>query len=475
MYAKRIELEQIQSDTIKSVLKKISHYAGTSGQPVYLVGGSVRDILLHRPLTDLDFVVPDDGIAFATGFARSLGIHRVVSYENYGTAMIPYPNLNLEFVGARAESYHSDSRNPRVTRATLEEDLHRRDFTINAMAIRLTPGSNKPIIDIFNGLADLADKTLRTPLEPEQTFFDDPLRILRAVRFASQLHFTIAAETFASMRKMADRLAIISVERINTELTKILMSSKPSIGLELMAQSNILTYVIPEMLQLQVEQEQDGKSHKDIFAHTLKVVDMAATKNADLETRLACLLHDIGKPATRVFDPEKGWTFHKHAAIGAEMSKTILQRLRYSAKITDTVCLLVRHHNRPGSLAKKGITDSAVRRLLYDVGDDIERLLLLSSCDVTSKIDGRYEEIQKNIEKLGQRLQAIETKDKLRHFHNPVSGLDIMNIFAVKEGKLIGVVKEAVKEAIIEGHIQNDKNEALAYIRQNMAKWEQLK
>lgn len=467
-------MEQIDLSNDKyltSILKKISSIGETLNREVYLVGGSVRDLVMGRPASDLDFVVNGDAIEFAEKFAQKNRIKKVVSYKRFGTAMVPFQKYHLEFVSARSESYTSESRNPLVEKADIKTDLSRRDFTINTLAIKIESGLNGSLINIFDGMNDLENGIIRTPLEAEQTFFDDPLRILRAVRFAAQLNFQIEASTLNAITNMSERLSIISVERIAEEFKKLLLSQHPDYGLELLAQTNLFPWIIPEMDALRGVSEKNGFRHKDIFQHTIEVVKSLAAESADFSLRLAALLHDIGKPHTKQFDDEKGWTFHGHAEKGAEMVGVILPKLRYSNYIVSKVMKLVFLHQRPAALTGDAVSDSAYRRLLLNAGNLLENLLLLSRADISTKIPGKKEILLAQMDKLESRLSEIESKDKLRNFVFPVNGDELMELMDRPPGRWIAAIKDEIKEAILEGNIPNDHDAVLEFIKDHRERW----
>ncbi len=436
------------------------------GLETYAVGGVVRDYFLQRPCSDIDVVCVGSGISLAEEVAKRIGPHTEVHvYRNFGTAQIRYTadgtDWELEFVGARRESYSHDSRKPIVEDGTLEDDQNRRDFTINAMAVCLNADRFGELVDPFGGIRDLNDGILRTPLEPSITFSDDPLRMMRAVRFASQLNFTIEERCFQAICENAERLKIISQERITSELNKILLSPRPSVGLKLLQKSGLMQIFFPEFSRLKGVETIDGRSHKDNFYHTLEVVDNVAEKSNDLWLRWAALLHDIGKPATKRYDERQGWTFHGHEAKGAQMVKRIFKRMRLpldaKMKYVEKLVLL---HLRPIVISEDVVTDSAVRRLLFEAGDDIDDLMLLCEADITSKKEEKKERFRKNYQLVRQKLVELEEKDRIRNFQPPVSGIDIMETFGLKPCHEIGVIKDAIKDAILDGVIPNEREAA---------------
>ncbi|MBQ9588420.1 MAG: HD domain-containing protein [Bacteroidales bacterium] len=444
----------------------VGQVADEMGIDAYAVGGVVRDYFLQRPCSDIDIVCVGSGIALAKEVALRIDPHKEVHvFHNFGTAQFTYLYNNveweIEFVGARRESYQRDSRKPIVEDGTLQDDQNRRDFTINAMAVCLNSSRRGELVDPFGGIIDLDRGVIRTPLDPAVTFSDDPLRMLRAIRFASQLHFVILPECFQAIQNNAERIKIISMERISSELNKILLSERPSEGLLLLYKSKLLSYFFPELENLKGVETRGGLSHKDNFYHTLEVVDNVARKSDDLWLRWAALLHDIGKPATKRFDEKLGWTFHGHEVKGAKMVGRIFRRLRLplDAKMK-YVEKLVMLHLRPIVIADDVVTDSAVRRLLFEAGDDIDDLMLLCEADITSKQEAKKKRFRENYKLVRQKLVEIEEKDRIRNFQPPVSGLDIMQTFGLGPCHEVGVIKDAIKDAILDGTIPNNRDAA---------------
>lgn len=442
------------------IFKIISKEAAISGVRAFVIGGYVRDSLLKRKSKDIDIVVEGSGIELAERVALTLGT-TVSVFKNFGTAMLRWHDLEIEFVGARKESYRASSRKPIVEDGSLEDDQLRRDFTINALALSLQEEDFGKLSDPFNGIKDLENSLIRTPLEPDTTYSDDPLRILRAIRFASQLSFSIVPESIESIKRNRDRIKILSHERINEEINKILLSPLPSVGFRLLESTGLLELILPQLLLLKGVENIEGKGHKDNFSHTLQVVDNLAKQSDNLWLLWAALLHDIAKPATKCFEPNVGWTFHGHDFVGAKMIPKIFNQLKMPMnEKMKYVQKMVQLHLRPIALVQDEVSDSAVRRLLFDAGEDIEDLMLLCEADITSKNENTIKKHKGNFSLVREKLIEVEAKDAVRQFHNPVTGERIMEIYEISPGKEIGIIKEFIKNAILDGVIGNNKDEA---------------
>jgi poly(A) polymerase len=455
------------------IFKIIAHEAATMNAEAFVVGGYVRDIFLKRESKDIDIVVigaPDKteqvGIDLAQRVAKNLGDGVNVNYfKNFGTAMIKFEDIEIEFVGARKESYRSDSRKPIVETGSLEDDQKRRDFTINAMAIHLTEKNFGVLVDPFNGVRDIEDKMIRTPLDPDITFSDDPLRMMRAIRFASQFHFTIEDKALEAILRNSERISIVSMERITEELNKIILSSKPSVGFKLLFDLGLLKIIFPEFCELEGVEVVNGQGHKDNFYHTLQVLDNVARVSDDLWLRWAAILHDIAKPATKRFDPQNGWTFHGHEDKGARMVKHIFRRFKLPMnEKMKFVEKMVQLHLRPIVLAQEIVTDSAVRRLLFDAGDDIDSLMILCHADVTTKNEYKAKKYKQNFNIVLEKLKEVEEKDRVRNWQPPISGEDIMKAFDLKPCREVGLIKNAIREAMLEGEIKSEFDAAYDFM-----------
>ncbi|MCB0745336.1 MAG: HD domain-containing protein [Ignavibacteriae bacterium] len=446
-----------------SIIKNI---ADELNQQVYIVGGFVRDLILERERNEVDFLVIGDGPTFAQKLAEKLNVKNVNIFKNYGTAHFKYKNIDFEFVGARKESYNKDSRNPHVEVGSFEEDINRRDFTINTLAISLNTKNYGELIDNFNGLDDIKNKIIKTPLNPQITFDDDPLRIMRAFRFASQLNFYVDENILIAAEQLAERLKIVSQERITDELFKILSSSNPSIGLKLMQNTKVMHVVFPQIANLAGVDQRKDFHHKDVFLHTCQVVDNISKSTENVWLRFAALVHDIAKPQTKRFVEGTGWTFHGHEEIGARMMKGVFKQLKLPLQKINYIEKLIRLHLRPIALASEVVTDSAIRRLSANAGDDLDDLITLCRADITSKNQDKVAKYLQNYENVMSKVKEVQEKDNLRAFQSPVKGEEIMEICNLKPSKKVGEIKKAIEEAILDGKIQNNYNEAYQYLLQ---------
>jgi tRNA nucleotidyltransferase/poly(A) polymerase len=456
-------LTNLKSSLTHPVFKVVSQVAEEQGIKAFVIGGFVRDLILERTSKDIDIVVLGNGLELAQLAAEKLRVKKISLFKNFGTAHFKYKDLDIEFVGARKESYRLDSRKPIVEDGTLQDDQNRRDFTINALALSLNKETFGDLIDPFDGISDLNKGIIRTPLDPDITYSDDPLRMLRAIRFATQLNFKIEIKSLESILKQSDRLKIISQERINEEVNKIILADVPSRGFILLKSTHLLQQFFPEMIALAGIETIDGKSHKDNFYHTLEVLDNVAKMTDSLWLRWAAIMHDIAKPPTKRFDKEIGWTFHGHEDLGSRMVPRIFTRMRLPLDHKmKYVQKLVRLHLRPIALVKGTVTDSAIRRLLSEAGDDIDDLMILCNADITSKNEFKVKKYKKNFEIVAQKLREVEEKDKIRNFQPPVTGELIMQTFGVGPCAEIGIIKSQIKESILEGTIPNDYDAALS-------------
>ncbi|MEA3500517.1 MAG: HD domain-containing protein [Candidatus Marinimicrobia bacterium] len=460
-------IKLINNKKIKDIIIGIGKIGEENDIPVYIVGGIIRDTLLNKPTSDLDILVVGDGIKFADMIAKHFSIKTVIKYKKFGTAMIPLNDINLEITSARKEVYKHDSRKPEITYTELNEDLKRRDFTINSMAVDIRPSFLGDFYDPFNGIQDLKQKIIRTPLDAETTFFDDPLRMLRAIRFSTQLNYNIETNTFDGIISTSQRIRIISFERIRDELLKILSSSKPSTGLLLIEKSGLMQILFPEISQLSGVENKNGHFHKDVFKHTLEVVDNITEYTDNPILRLAALFHDIGKPLTKHYKKGTGWTYYGHEDVGAKMFESIGRKLKLSTKTNKYIIKLIKLHLRPIAIASNIVTDSAVRRLMVDAGDDIEDLLSLCRADITSKNEHKVKSFMNNFNFVEKRIVEVEERDKLRNFQSPVGGGEIMEIFDIAPGPLVGKIKSMIESQILDGNIKNKYEDTKSFILKN--------
>ncbi|NQV50229.1 MAG: HD domain-containing protein [Candidatus Marinimicrobia bacterium] len=448
---------------ILSVLQLTGRLAHQSDLDCYTVGGFVRDLILDVPSKDVDIMVIGDGLAFARLLAKQLKVSEIVEYGDFGTALIPYGEFLIEVASARSETYQSSSRKPKVVYTDLKGDLSRRDFTINAMALNLAPESFGELIDEYGGIQDLQDKILRTPLDPIKTFDDDPLRMMRAARFSAQLEFKLVPEALTAMQNRAERISIVSQERITEEIVKTLKARVPSIGFYVMQEAGLLPMVFPEIAILGGVEDRDGQRHKDVFHHTLKVVDNAAERSEKMEIRFAALVHDIGKPATKKFINGSGWSYHGHEELGRKMLNDIGMRMRLSRRLTAYLKRMTRLHLRPIALAQEEVSDSGIRRLIVEAGENLADLMILVRADVTSKDSRRVKRYYGNFDRVMDRIEEVVAKDAMRAFQSPLRGDEIIELLGIKPGPVVGKIKSAIEEAILDGEIPNEYAAAREY------------
>ena len=455
-------IERIPANILK-VLQDAGRLAQQLNIDCFTVGGFVRDLVLNTPSKDVDIMVIGDGVAFARDLGKHLGVPDIVEYGDFGTALIPYGEFLIEVASARTETYEANSRKPKVVYTDLKGDLSRRDFTVNAMALNLSPDNFGDLVDDFGGLQDIQDKILRTPLDPIKTFDDDPLRIMRAARFSAQLEFSLVPEALEAMKSRAERISIVSQERVTEEIIKTLRTRKPSIGFYVMQSAGLLPLVFPEIAILGGVEDRDGQRHKDVFHHTLKVVDNAAERTDKMKVRFAALVHDIGKPATKKFIEGTGWSYHGHEELGRKMLNTVGQRMRLSKKLTAYLKRMTRLHLRPIALAQEEVSDSGIRRLIVEAGENLEDLMILVRADVTSKDSRRVKRYYGNFDRVMDRIEAVVEKDTMRAFQSPLRGDEIIKLLGVPPGPVIGQIKSAIEEAILEGEIPNEYDAAREY------------
>ena len=459
-------LDKPEHNSISEILNVIALLSKKEKKEAYVVGGFVRDLIMQRVLNDIDIMVVGDGINFAKKIAEVLGIKKIVPFEKFGTALIPGKKVQIEVASARSEEYLSNSRKPnKVTYTDLNGDLVRRDFTINAMAMNLSLENFGDIIDPYNGKNDIKKKLLRTPLDPDETFSEDPLRMMRAAYFSSKLGFSFGRKCLESIKRQSERIAIVSWERIRDEFIKILQTDKPSIGLNILQETGLMKIVFPEIDKMYGIDQTAEWHHKDIFTHTLQVVDNSARLSNKMEIRFAALVHDIAKPNTRRIDKKKGYTFHGHDAVGERMIKKVAARLRLPNKLKKYLEKLTLLHLRPISLVKDVVTDSAVRRLMVAAGEDLDDLMVLCRADITTKNPNKISKYLKNFENVEKKMTSVFKKDNMKKFQSPIRGAEIMTLFKIGEGKQVGIIKKTIEEAILDGRIENDYDEALAFLK----------
>jgi tRNA nucleotidyltransferase/poly(A) polymerase len=457
--------EKLTNSQFIKIIKLAGKVGFDMGIKTYIVGGYLRDIILERKLTDIDIMVEDKVIDFSNNLAKELGVNKTIIFEKFHTVKIPFKDCEIEVANARKETYDSQSRKPNtVEKTTVEEDLIRRDFTINALASSITPDDFGNLIDTFNGLIDLNNRIINTPTDPDITFIDDPLRMLRAIRFAAQLKFEIHPRLKKSIEKNKDRISIVSKERVTAEIIKILKADTPSISFYLLKELDFLKLIFPELDIMSGIDIIDNKGHKDVFIHTLEVVDNAAKLSNKMEIRFAALVHDIAKPATKRFNTKKGWTFHGHEEIGKRMLIKIAKRMKISNELRDYLMILTKLHLRPIALAKKEISDSAVRRVMYEAGEHIDDLMKLCRADITTKNPIKINKYMGNFERVEILMQDVKMKDEMKSFQSPIGGAKIMEVFSLKEGKVVGEIKKSIEDAILDETIPNTYEDAYNYM-----------
>ena len=459
-------------DKLHNLVQSISEVVQETGLEAYLVGGVVRDLFLDRATKDIDIAVHGDGIEFAEQLAAHLKKGRVVKYEEFGTAMVPINGFTIEVATARSEQYGADSRKPEVKKGNMEDDMKRRDFTINALAMSLNPDNIYELIDVFNGMQDLKKGLIRTPLDPIETFSEDPLRILRAIRFATQLGFYIQDETFEAISEVKDRIEIISQERITEELKKIIKSDRsPSLGFKLMDKCGLLEIILPDIADLKGTDQKGKYHHKNVFYHTMEVLDNVAEKSNSFKLRFTALVHDVAKPQTKEFVEDKGWTFHGHEVLGVKMIDRICRDLKLPNEVREYSKKLTRLHLRPIALASEEVTDSAIRRLLIEVEDDLDDLMILCRSDITSNNPDKVKRYNENFDRVIEKIKTVQERDKLRKFQSPVRGDEIMDFFDLEPGPAVGYIKDNIEEAILDGEIPNEYEAAYNYMVENEAQF----
>ena len=455
----------LKNSNHSDIFKKAGEIGCSMDTPVYLVGGYIRDVILQRDRTDIDIMVEKDVFKFSKELAKKLNVNTTVDFEKFSTSRIPYNLCEIEIANAREESYNPNSRKPiNVKPTTIAKDLERRDFTINAIGVSLSPNNFGELIDPYNGIKDIDKGIIKTPTDPDRTFIDDPLRMLRAIRFASQLNFKIPNDIKKSIIRNKKRIRIVSSERITAEIIKMLTSNKPSIAFYLLKELELLEYVFPELDIMPGVEVKGNKKHKDVFIHTLEVVDNAAKLSNKMKIRFAALVHDIAKPQTKRFDPKKGWTFHGHEEIGRRMFSKVAKRMKLSNELRDYLMLLIKLHLRPIALAKKGITDSAIRRLMFEAAENIDDLMILCRADITTKNPAKIKKYIKNFERVEKLMKDVKTRDELKAFKCPIDGHTIMKLLKVNEGIIIGKIKTEIENAILDKNIQNNYDAAYDYM-----------